>query len=606
MTKFHISKSGKPAECKAKNGNCPLGGENEHYPSKVEAQKAIEEKLFQQNNTLISQKSKKIKTEELVSSLSSALLNNSWDNSQEVSKIIDNVYDNLDNYGAGSEYWDSISEQIENAVQKELLQSSDITESLKTVQNNIENNGNIELLKDNINKYENFSFTETDLENLTDVLTQDYKNLLKSNDESTKELAYQARMLRDMVSAIEEAEYDDYINVNTCKDLGNGLYYVCISDDGEKTHYLYYDQDDYLHTGNGKPSNLRIQWYSDDEFNMIEKELYMSGLNEKEKDAILKQGMLNNLAIDDTNKESVIEKVKNMPTGENKKIINEREINALGVSQSILSKNTFLHSQIGDNDIEFTGNTNRQKADFFRSGIVKLNPKSDKYKTYEKKAQKAISESNSDNDNVLVKDMLRNSNYPDIQPRAIQDDKVKEKFDKIKEKDPECFDIIREYSGDGYANYVYTAYGYDKSIYDSKHGKDIKDIKKANEVLKNFHQGEKTQKRNLYRSQRTPRGMSAQEYLDNLNVGDITITNKITSTSTNYGETDSFGVSNTKYKGSENVRFVYHSNKGVYISPISQVEEENEVLLPIGEKMVVTDKFINTDGQAYVFFSDID
>lgn len=42
MSKFHIDKNGKPAICKAKPGNCPLGGNESHFNSKEEAQKFID------------------------------------------------------------------------------------------------------------------------------------------------------------------------------------------------------------------------------------------------------------------------------------------------------------------------------------------------------------------------------------------------------------------------------------------------------------------------------------------------------------------------------------------------------------------------------------
>lgn len=38
MAKFHINKHGVPAPCKAKPGNCPLGGDDTHFNSKEEAQ----------------------------------------------------------------------------------------------------------------------------------------------------------------------------------------------------------------------------------------------------------------------------------------------------------------------------------------------------------------------------------------------------------------------------------------------------------------------------------------------------------------------------------------------------------------------------------------
>ena len=44
MTKFHISKHGMPAPCKAEKGNCPYGGEESHFNSLEEAQEFIDKR----------------------------------------------------------------------------------------------------------------------------------------------------------------------------------------------------------------------------------------------------------------------------------------------------------------------------------------------------------------------------------------------------------------------------------------------------------------------------------------------------------------------------------------------------------------------------------
>lgn len=38
MAKYHIKKDGTPGVCRAKEGNCPLGNESEHFPTRAEAQ----------------------------------------------------------------------------------------------------------------------------------------------------------------------------------------------------------------------------------------------------------------------------------------------------------------------------------------------------------------------------------------------------------------------------------------------------------------------------------------------------------------------------------------------------------------------------------------
>lgn len=38
MSRFHINKHGVPAPCKAKQGNCPFGGDDQHFLSQEAAQ----------------------------------------------------------------------------------------------------------------------------------------------------------------------------------------------------------------------------------------------------------------------------------------------------------------------------------------------------------------------------------------------------------------------------------------------------------------------------------------------------------------------------------------------------------------------------------------
>lgn len=45
MSRFHINKHGAPATCKAKQGNCPLGGEESHFDTQEEAQEAADSEL---------------------------------------------------------------------------------------------------------------------------------------------------------------------------------------------------------------------------------------------------------------------------------------------------------------------------------------------------------------------------------------------------------------------------------------------------------------------------------------------------------------------------------------------------------------------------------
>lgn len=49
MTKYHINKHGVPGPCKAKEGNCPLGGSDSHFSSREEAQEYAD-KLNEENH----------------------------------------------------------------------------------------------------------------------------------------------------------------------------------------------------------------------------------------------------------------------------------------------------------------------------------------------------------------------------------------------------------------------------------------------------------------------------------------------------------------------------------------------------------------------------
>lgn len=62
MAKFHIGRSGKPALCSAKRGNCPFGSADEHYNSREAAQKVVEDRLAKQSGILKAQK-KRIENE---------------------------------------------------------------------------------------------------------------------------------------------------------------------------------------------------------------------------------------------------------------------------------------------------------------------------------------------------------------------------------------------------------------------------------------------------------------------------------------------------------------------------------------------------------------
>lgn len=58
MVRYHISKSGKPALCSARPGECPLTSVDNHFDSVKDARSSIENKLLTEYSVLLSQPSK--------------------------------------------------------------------------------------------------------------------------------------------------------------------------------------------------------------------------------------------------------------------------------------------------------------------------------------------------------------------------------------------------------------------------------------------------------------------------------------------------------------------------------------------------------------------
>lgn len=52
MSKFHINKHGVPAPCRAKSGNCPLGGEDSHFATRADAQAFVDKQSASKHGLL--------------------------------------------------------------------------------------------------------------------------------------------------------------------------------------------------------------------------------------------------------------------------------------------------------------------------------------------------------------------------------------------------------------------------------------------------------------------------------------------------------------------------------------------------------------------------
>ena len=82
---------------------------------------------------------------------------------------------------------------------------------------------------------------------------------------------------------------------------------------------------------------------------------------------------------------------------------------------------------------------------------------------------------------------------------------------------------------------------------------------------------------------------------------------KMTSTTIEQYTATSFGaIESENRQGTENIQFSYYTNKGLYVEPVTTIYGEEEVILPIGEKYVVAEKFRDGKGTMNIVFIDND
>ena len=125
MSKFHINKRGVPAVCRAKPGNCPLGGDSgneNHYNTEEEAQAAATAQLQSEHGILKelnSSPSEKLRKE--FPQLSESQLNevqSYYDKEFEVQQEVRDLESSDDEYKATDEYFDRVQAVRQEALKK--------------------------------------------------------------------------------------------------------------------------------------------------------------------------------------------------------------------------------------------------------------------------------------------------------------------------------------------------------------------------------------------------------------------------------------------------------------------------------------------------------
>lgn len=157
MAKFHINKHGVPAPCKAKIGNCPLGGEESHFNTQEEAQEHADIKSKEEFGLLVTTSSKdnsKEKLQKLVDNMGTETVIDELSytlSTDELENVVDEIisqhdledYVNRDN---------QVRDQLEEV--KEVLKLETILSDMTQILSSKQLHESIELIEDNIDSEE--------------------------------------------------------------------------------------------------------------------------------------------------------------------------------------------------------------------------------------------------------------------------------------------------------------------------------------------------------------------------------------------------------------------------------------------------------------------
>lgn len=150
-------------------------------------------------------------------------------------------------------------------------------------------------------------------------------------------------------------------------------------------------------------------------------------------------------------------------------------------------------------------------------------------------------------------------------------------------------EVVLNYTGSHYPHYAADAIGLEKSPYYRDRNKII------NDAIKDYQENVTIEPRNVFRGMLVPLGMEPDEYFDSVNIGDVSITTKLTSTSYLRNVATSFS-------GERHIVSVYHTKKGAPVESMSVNEFESEIILPVGEEYVCVGKRYDHEADTYVFY----
>lgn len=278
------------------------------------------------------------------------------------------------------------------------------------------------------------------------------------------------------------------------------------------------------------------------------------------------------------------------------------QIENLQIAKNISTKSTYLQQNFNITPLKTMSTW--ETASMFRAGMVPLDGETNKT---------ALEAYQNDKKALGYIETLKQSRHPEIDAEIndIEMSETEQAFDNDKDyvefgngKTATTKEIVRDYTSQYYRYFAAQSLGHNRKI-DRPMVNDIEDTHVDFLNKKIIELSRAPEKRMVYRGQRSPDGMSAQQYADMFEVGSVVTTSKMTSTTIEQYTATSFGsVESENRQGTENIQFSYYTKKGLYVEPITTIYGEEEVVLPIGEKYVVTEKFRDEKGTMNIVFVD--
>lgn len=601
MTKFHIGKKGTPTRCRAKDGNCPFGGESQHYDNIQDAKEAIENKNTKQHDVFASSKKKKdvLSKEEFTENMLKIISNGN------LSNVENDVYN----------FFNENSDSIFNIIRKRIEDSDNLEDNardyIRFTNESLERLADVKLdsldketkehLLDSMDELKDgdnlVSFSEID--ELSDYdMPKDYRekiiSLGKTIPDNTRNSA-----LKDLSEILD----DENIETIRAKDIGNGFVNITLKDrDWETRKYnvvVYMPDEESVNYLDDNKIYFGRDFYQQPYYNAK----VFDKLTDKEVSEVIDKGLIHlvnydgipQLGSDASKYEKMSHYMNRELHKEGKAISDSIKKNYLKAekARAIIDKESYLENNFGDIKIEHVGNTDIEKAEFFKTAAPKTGERKDVSK--------------------LLNDLEKDDNFKNVQ-YELSGKLAHSRLDKTSLSDEELNNLDYNIAGldkkekiaiGGYSTGyygIYTSAAFNSRFEDDSSftpEKAQQHMDEINSAIQKMQKGNK-EKRILYRGFAGPEHMNAQQFIESYEIGDEVATQKVTSTSLDPTIARKFS---NKAKHCPSI-FVYNSRKGAYIKSLSSVTSEEEVVMPVGEKMVVTHKEVNEDGIAVIYLSD--